>query len=197
MVSVPVQFPAGEVKVVFYAFETSARQFSHDDGHTPKGNKRQLNKEVNHKNVTGTVYSHQCTERRFVILCRTALQCRKSMLTCLPTYSNISKVSGNMTCPRMLKSSVLEQIDSLPHLKRGTLPLRSVWSLRDDKRETVLRPGLLAQLAERGADNAKVVSSSLTWTKIGENVVFFSNQFYLHSRSFLLWQSFDSGDAWH
>ena len=97
----------------------------------------------------------------------------------------------------MLKSSVLEQIDSLPHLKRGTLPLRSVWSLRDDKRETVLRPGLLAQLAERGADNAKVVSSSLTWTKIGENVVFFSNQFYLHSRSFLLWQSFGSGDAWH
>ena len=56
----------------------------------------------------------------------------------------------------MLKSSVLEQIDSLPHLKRGTLPLRSVWSLRDDKRETVLRPGLLAQLAERGADNADI-----------------------------------------
>ena len=78
-VSVPVQFPAGEVKVVFYAFETSVRQFSHDDGHTSKGNKRQLNKEVNHKNVTGTVYSHQCTEWRFVILCRTALQCRKSM----------------------------------------------------------------------------------------------------------------------
>ena len=97
----------------------------------------------------------------------------------------------------MLKSSVLEQIDSLPHLKRGTLPLRSVWSLRDDKRETVLRPGLLAQLAERGADNAKVMSSSLTWTKIGENVVLFSNQFYLHSRSFFLWQSFGSGDAWH
>ena len=83
------------------------------------------------------------------------------MRTCLPTYSNSSKVSGNMTCPRMLKSSVLVQIDSLPHLKRGTLPLSSVWPLRDDKRETVLRPGLLAQLAERGADNAKVKILSL------------------------------------
>ena len=77
----------------------------------------------------------------------------------------------------MLKSSVLEQIDSLPHLKRGTLPLPSVWSLRDDKRETVLRPGLLAQLAERGADNAKVVSSSLTWTKIGETGYSFPTSF--------------------
>ena len=129
---------AGEVKVVFYAFETSARQFSYDDGHTPKGNKRQLNKEVNHRNVTRTVDSQQCTEWCFVILCRTALQCRKSMLTCLLTYSSSSKVSGNMTCCRLLKSSFLMQIDSLPHLKRGTLPLRSVWSLRDDKRETVL-----------------------------------------------------------
>ena len=47
---------------------------------------------------------------------------------------------------------------------RETLPLRSVCSLRGDKRETFHRPGLLAQLAERGADNAKVVSSILTWT---------------------------------
>ena len=57
----------------------------------------------------------------------------------------------------------------------------------------VHRPGLLAQLAERGADNAKVVSSSLTWTKIGKHVVFLFNQYYLHSRACLLWQSFDSG----
>ena len=57
----------------------------------------------------------------------------------------------------------------------------------------VHRPGLLAQLAERGADNAKVVSSSLTWNKIGKHVVFLFNQYYLHSRPCLLWQSFDSG----
>ena len=47
-----------------------------------------------------------------------------------------------------------------------------MWSSREDKRQTVQRPGLLAQLAERGADNAKVVSSSLTWTKVGERGVF-------------------------
>ena len=101
-----------------------------------------------------------------------------------------------MTCPGMLKTLVLVQIDSLPqlslpHLKRETLPLRSVCSLRGDKRKTFHRIGLLAQLAERGADNAKVVSSSLTWTKIIEHVVFFFN----HSRSYLLSQSFDSGDV--
>ena len=57
----------------------------------------------------------------------------------------------------------------------------------------VHRPGLLAQLAERGADNAKVVSSSLTWTMMGKHVVFHFNQYYLLSRPCLLWQSFDSG----
>ena len=50
------------------------------------------------------------------------------------------------------------------------------------------------QLVQRGADNAKVVSSSLTWTKIGDNMVFL-NQYYLHSRSCLLWQSFHRGDV--
>ena len=117
---------------------------------------------------------------------------------CRETYSNTSKPirQRDLDSPRLLKSLVLLQIDSLslPHLKRDTLPIRSVWSLRDDKREMVHRPSLLAQLAERGADNAKVVSTSLTWTKTGEHVVLFFNQYYVLSRSCLLWQSFDSGD---
>ena len=34
------------------------------------------------------------------------------------------------------------------------------------------RPGPLAQWAERGADNAKVVSSSLTWTMRGRKSIY-------------------------
>ena len=39
------------------------------------------------------------------------------------------------------------------------------------KLDVVDRPGPLAQLAERGADNAKVLSSSLTWTMTGRKSI--------------------------
>ena len=99
-----------------------------------------------------------------------------------------------MACPRLLKSSVLVQIYSLP-FPPAPQKRDSSTSISVEFEGGQTKDGLLAQLAERGADNAKVVSSSLTWTKVGERGVFFFNHYYLHSRSCLLWPSFDSGDV--
>ena len=39
---------------------------------------------------------------------------------------------------------------------------------------SIVDNGPLAQLAERGADNAKVVSSNLTWTKVSQRLLLVS-----------------------